>query len=301
MRDDLDDGLDNLFQPVAAKPAAAPAKPFVPFEERAAKIEHRALFEESCKGCGGSGEFRGYSGRYVGPCYKCKGKGKLSFKTDPATREAAREAAAAKKERAIAETHEAYKAAHPAAFEWMTTSAASFEFARNMLEALTKWGSLTEKQQAAVDKCVGARAAAQARREAGAVEVNGDKIAAAFARVVQSTNAATDNDAGTMWKLPRLRLDTFELSPARKDPSIIYVKEGETYLGKIVAGRFQPARECTDEHKARIATACSDPDAAARQYGLRFGVCSCCGRTLTNKESRELGIGPVCRSKWFAI
>lgn len=33
------------------------------------------------------------------------------------------------------------------------------------------------------------------------------------------------------------------------------------------------------------------------RYGQELGVCGDCGRTLTNEESREAGIGPVCRSK----
>ena len=37
----------------------------------------------------------------------------------------------------------------------------------------------------------------------------------------------------------------------------------------------------------------------AKQYGKSTGVCVCCGRTLTNPDSIELGIGPICRSKNF--
>lgn len=33
------------------------------------------------------------------------------------------------------------------------------------------------------------------------------------------------------------------------------------------------------------------------RYGRELGHCGHCGRTLTNDESRELGIGPVCREK----
>lgn len=35
------------------------------------------------------------------------------------------------------------------------------------------------------------------------------------------------------------------------------------------------------------------------EYGKRFGCCCMCGRELTNAESVELGIGPVCREKAF--
>jgi hypothetical protein len=38
-------------------------------------------------------------------------------------------------------------------------------------------------------------------------------------------------------------------------------------------------------------------EAAMLRYGREIGACGHCGRTLTNPESRELGIGPVCRAK----
>lgn len=40
-----------------------------------------------------------------------------------------------------------------------------------------------------------------------------------------------------------------------------------------------------------------DPAAAAEKYGLLIGKCGICHRTLTNQESRERGIGPVCAEK----
>lgn len=36
----------------------------------------------------------------------------------------------------------------------------------------------------------------------------------------------------------------------------------------------------------------------AKAYGKDTGVCCCCGKTLTNPESIEAGIGPVCASKF---
>jgi hypothetical protein len=40
-----------------------------------------------------------------------------------------------------------------------------------------------------------------------------------------------------------------------------------------------------------------DPEAAMRAYGKEFERCGMCGRGLTNDLSRELGIGPVCRTR----
>lgn len=41
-----------------------------------------------------------------------------------------------------------------------------------------------------------------------------------------------------------------------------------------------------------------DPKAAAVLYGTELGVCGVCGKALTNPESREAGIGPVCATKF---
>jgi DNA polymerase-3 subunit epsilon len=41
-----------------------------------------------------------------------------------------------------------------------------------------------------------------------------------------------------------------------------------------------------------------DPKAAAILYGKELGVCGMCGKTLTNPESIESGIGPVCITKF---
>lgn len=41
----------------------------------------------------------------------------------------------------------------------------------------------------------------------------------------------------------------------------------------------------------------ADPKAAMLRYGKEIGSCGHCGRTLTNEESRERGIGPVCAGK----
>lgn len=50
------------------------------------------------------------------------------------------------------------------------------------------------------------------------------------------------------------------------------------------------------DHVAKVLEAVkADPKAASILYGLKLGVCGVCGRTLTNQESRDFGIGPVCR------
>ena len=102
-------------------------------------------------------------------------------------------------------------------------------------------------------------------------------------------------------KRPKLRLGTFMFSRAPdsgRNAGSIYVKEGEQYLGKVSDGQFLPVRECGDERKAKVVEVAANPSASAKAFGLRTGSCSCCGRTLTNGESIDLGIGPICASKY---
>ena len=100
---------------------------------------------------------------------------------------------------------------------------------------------------------------------------------------------------------PKLRLGNvvFSLAPDHgKNAGAIYVKTGEVYLGKIADGRFHPVRDCDATLAAHVIEVASDPHRAAKAYGQHTGKCSCCGRPLTNGESIDLGIGPICRDKY---
>lgn len=102
---------------------------------------------------------------------------------------------------------------------------------------------------------------------------------------------------------PVLRLGDFNFALAPDDgvnPGAVYVKRGRTYLGKFAAGRFRPVAGCDLETARAIVAAAVDPLAAAVAYGRATGRCSCCGRPLTNDVSIRLGIGPICRGRYFA-
>lgn len=68
------------------------------------------------------------------------------------------------------------------------------------------------------------------------------------------------------------------------------------YLGKVTPNCLDS--RLADEVKAVIMEAANDPLTAAIRYGKETGACSCCGRELTNPQSIELGIGPICREKF---
>jgi len=63
-------------------------------------------------------------------------------------------------------------------------------------------------------------------------------------------------------------------------------------------GAVTPEGKCRDGRVAKILKKIArDPKAAAIRYGLELGVCSRCGRELTNEDSRTSGIGPICAAK----
>lgn len=69
-------------------------------------------------------------------------------------------------------------------------------------------------------------------------------------------------------------------------------------LGRITPDdMFHPTKFWTSDFMPAIQAFLHDPHAAAVGYGRRFGTCAICGRTLTNHESIEFGIGPICSSR----
>jgi Family of unknown function (DUF6011) len=178
-------------------------------------------------------------------------------------------------------------AKHPEEAAWIEARQHDFEFAANMRSAIHRFGSLLGTQLDGIRKCMAANKAAAAR-PAGP-EVNVGKIEEAF------SSAMGDGIAR-----PKLRLDAFLFKPAPssgKNAGAIYVMEEETYLGKIIAGRFTKSRDCSDDQQARIIASAADPEKAAIAYGLRTGRCSVCNQELTNEDSLSIGIGPICRER----
>jgi hypothetical protein len=66
--------------------------------------------------------------------------------------------------------------------------------------------------------------------------------------------------------------------------------DGET----VARGRFEYApgvvRDLRPEHRMTLEQ--------AKQFGALYGVCCRCGRTLTNEDSIEAAMGPICRGKF---
>jgi len=141
-----------------------------------------------------------------------------------------------------------------------------------------------------------AEAAARIAAAPAADTAGVDKLKAAFDKA-----AAYAAERGRGLRRPRITIGETVISPAPahgKNPGALYVKAGETYLGKIDAGRFYASRDCSPEMQSRVLAFIADPKAAAEAYGIETGVCCICNATLTNKVSIERGIGPICAEKF---
>lgn len=280
--DDLNDSLDGLFAdmgreaaPVAREPLPAiPAKP---------------LYEQPCRSCRGTGRFYSYTGRLVGNCFKCKGTGKQAFKTAPEVRERSQQNVADAKARKVA----AFSEAHTEEFAWIIAKSGTFNFATEMLTALNKYGSLTERQLATVTRLMLQDRERDAQREAAKVKAEANAVAVDISPIMKAMETAMANDI----KRPLLRAGEFKFA---YKGGVIYVRDrsGDVYYGKIVEGRFFASRDCTADMQTQIIEVASDPMQAAIAYGRRTGSCAICGRELTNHESIDRGIGPICAENW---
>jgi hypothetical protein len=75
---------------------------------------------------------------------------------------------------------------------------------------------------------------------------------------------------------------------------------GYVFLSVWASDEQHPIKN-PETRNAILAEIAKDPKAAAEKFGQELGKCGICARTLTDPESRRIGIGPVCREKsgWY--
>lgn len=178
---------------------------------------------------------------------------------------------------------------NPSAFGWIDAKKGTNDFASSLFSSLCKWGRLTPNQLFAVQKCLARETILQAKAE-NAPTISIEPIVQAFER------------AATVMAKPKLRLGEFVFSPAPatgKNPGAIYVKGADgTYLGKVANGRLFTTLSVGPSVEEDILKCAADPLNAAIAYGKRYGKCSVCARTLTDEQSIDRGIGPVCAQRF---
>jgi len=116
-----------------------------------------------------------------------------------------------------------------------------------------------------------------------------------------TVRTATPADRGIVPGMYRLANgDIFKVQASREDKTRLYAKaltpiggRRLTETDETVAFEFTYAAGAI--HQLTAADRMSVDDAKA--FGLKFGVCCVCGKTLTDAKSVARGIGPVCAGK----
>lgn len=233
-----------------------------------------------------------------GVCSVCDGKGVRMFNQPKAKRIENAEKARIRKAEKMENNLAAFEESHPELKEWWTNS--SFDFAVSLRNQASKYGELSEKQLQSANNCIERNKEREKARESA----NRNAAAVDLSSVAEVFNRAKSNG----YKSPVLRLAMPESEAALRlsrapdsgvNAGAIYVKVGDEYMGKVLGGKFIKSHACSAEVESNIIKAVDNPLEAARLYGHRTGICSCCGRALTNGESIDLGIGPICREKFF--
>jgi len=289
--------LDDIFGDdlVAAAPKALP--------QDAASVRIRAAtpeFAERCPKCRGTGRFVSYSGRALGECFACKGRGSKTFKTAPEARAQARQRTVVAKAGVVAD--------HLAELKWLSDTLARRDrlpegYATMLADFQTRLlagHELSDNQMAVIVK-------GMARSAQWAAERLQKQVEQAVALDVTAIRAALQTR-----KKITIALFTFSLAPSHgNNPGAIYVKDNGAYVGKIArdASTFAPGRDFDPSRLPALVEAMADPAKAVKADAARRAKmlledptmsipCGCCGLTLTNPESIARGIGPICAGKW---
>jgi len=213
-----------------------------------------------------------------------------------------------------------FEAAEPVVCEWLRAKSFSFGFAASLLEAVFRYGTLTDNQLAAARRCAARDNDRLAANSASVAAVPPSPATTVVAPCVAPTPVPTIEIDGSRINLaftaataagltkPRLRYGDLLLSLAgssSRNPGNVYVKFEGTYIGRLDGTRFVPGRAwptLTEEQRKatleNLRSIAHDPVAAAANHGHSTGHCTCCGRFLSDPPSVARGIGPICIEKY---
>lgn len=265
----------------------------------AEKVKH------TCPHCYGTGKYAGVRvHQEKEDCFSCRGRGYFTQSAETRAKARASRAASAEKKAAAnraSAVEQITAAVGEAGYVWFQNAGSWSQFYGDLHSKALQYGSLSEKQLAAVVSGYqkqqvrdAERAAAKAARDASAPVID-------LTRIRELFDAALESGLNR----PGLAIGALRLSlaPATgNNAGCIYVKDNGAYAGKITpAGKFLGLREARQEIAAELQAIAADPLGAMTEHGHQTGQCSCCGRPLSNPESVRLGIGPICGGRWKVL
>lgn len=165
--------------------------------------------------------------------------------------------------------------AHAAEIAWIHKNAPSNSFAASLKEGLVRFGSLTERQVAAVRRNL------EVQTQASNVEMPGLDLSS----LPDGRYAVPDGDT-------RLKIRI-----SRRDGRIIVADAAHYGRGKYYGAQPKYPGLYRGKIQEQLQEILKDPVAAIAAYGHLTGTCGICGRPLEDAESVARGIGPVCAGR----
>lgn len=163
---------------------------------------------------------------------------------------------------------------HEEATEYATNYTGGFEFMLKMRQWVEGGRFLTHRQAEAVLRC-------KANDERRAQKVEREKeMAEVQATVTEGMYRKAD---GTIYKVQRAVHGSGNLYAKRLSPPDEFGGKAKFEYAPGAIRRLSIDERMTLEE--------------AKEWGALYGTCCVCGRTLTNEESIEAGIGPVCSGR----
>lgn len=263
------------------------------------KIETRANAAPkptySCGQCGGTGLWSGGTNRHGNDkCIACKGVG--HFVKSPADRQKARESAANRKAAAIQSKIDSIEAQYPGMIAYMRDIASWNHFASDVLNSIDRGFHISDRVLSAL---VGMIAKVEATRAAKIAATAANTKQVDLNRIREMFDVAVSNGAKKpVYRAEGLKISLAPASGRNAGALYVVVIEDDAYQGKIEGTAYKAVREAAAGTYDALLRIAADPMKAAVDFGRATGNCSCCGKELTNALSIELGIGPICRTKW---
>lgn len=184
-------------------------------------------------------------------------------------------------------------------------------FAKSLISAFRKYGSLSDKQGYWVVTLADRAQAVLAAETAPATPVEPPKtqLAAGYHQVFELFQIALSHGL----KFPKIRLETEKgqkvvlkrFGPgSRYKGEICITDNGQSfetrqYFGRITSeGQFIKAQAATDDVTQLLQALAEDPVHLATAQGHRTSRCCFCNRELETRESVTVGYGPICADKF---
>ena len=265
--------------------------------DNATTTSKRDVVKYPCEHCGGTGRWRRGSNRYGEPkCFGCGGKG--YFKSSKQDRQKAKRQRQESKARKLQDALGGFEEAYPGIRAALDAIKSWNSFALSLASQLEERGSLSEKQVQAAQRMLAKLEANKKKRDDAATAVDLSSIRDMFATAYSKGHTR-----------PKYRAEGLVISRAPdsgRNAGSLYVKLDDDdefaeceYQGKLTPDNmFRPVGSVDARTLEALNAIAANPAEAAVRYGRRTGQCSICARQLTNSESIDRGIGPICADKF---